>query len=66
MLLHYDQVGYLIISSFPWQHYIVGIGLGDGQHGDGMELAGIPEGIPSQAEYLAEYCHAAISHIDKY
>ncbi|GMY27793.1 probable acyl-CoA dehydrogenase IBR3 [Fagus crenata] len=40
-------------------HYIVGIGLGDGQHPDGMELAGIPEGIPSQAEYLAEYCHAA-------
>uniref|UniRef100_A0A2N9FQY1 Aminoglycoside phosphotransferase domain-containing protein n=2 Tax=Fagus sylvatica TaxID=28930 RepID=A0A2N9FQY1_FAGSY len=40
-------------------HYIVGIGLGDGQHGDGMELAGIPEGIPSQAEYLVEYCHAA-------
>ncbi len=44
----------------------MGIGLGDGQHGDGMELAGIPEGIPSQAEYLVEYCHAAVSHIDKY
>ncbi|KAK7836394.1 putative acyl-coa dehydrogenase ibr3 [Quercus suber] len=41
-------------------HYIVSIGLGDGQQGEGMELAGIPEGVPSLAEYLAEYCYAAI------
>ncbi|XP_075655544.1 putative acyl-CoA dehydrogenase IBR3 [Castanea sativa] len=40
-------------------HYILRIGLGDGQQGEGMELAGIPEGIPSLAEYLAEYCYAA-------
>nr|POF05279.1 putative acyl-coa dehydrogenase ibr3 [Quercus suber] len=40
-------------------HYIVSIGLGDGQQGEGMELAGIPEGVPSLAEYLAEYCYAA-------
>lgn len=42
------------------------IGLGDGQQGEGMELTGIPEGIPSLAEYLAEYCYAAVSHIDKF
>ncbi|WCJ23452.1 acyl-CoA dehydrogenase-related [Euphorbia peplus] len=27
--------------------------------GKGFELTGIPEGIPSQAEYLAEYCSAS-------
>lgn len=56
----------VIVFFFPWQHYILRIGLGDGQQGEGMELAGIPEGIPSLAEYLAEYCHAAVSHIDKF
>lgn len=37
--------------------------LGKAQLGEGMELAGMPEGIPSQAEYLAEYCSAAVSCI---
>ncbi|XP_059457105.1 probable acyl-CoA dehydrogenase IBR3 [Corylus avellana] len=41
-------------------HYFVDWGLlGKAQLGEGMELAGMPEGIPSQAEYLAEYCSAA-------
>lgn len=26
----------------------------------GFEYTGTPEGIPSQAEYLAEYCSAAV------
>lgn len=30
------------------------------QLGKGFELTGIPEGIPSQAEYLAEYCSASV------
>lgn len=28
---------------------------------EGMERTGIPEGIPSLAEYLAEYCSSAVS-----
>jgi acyl-CoA dehydrogenase len=30
------------------------------QVGKGFELTRIPEGIPSQAEYLAEYCSASV------
>lgn len=37
--------------------------LGKEQPGEGMELAGLPKGIPSLAEYLAEYCFAAVSCI---
>jgi hypothetical protein len=51
----------VIVTFFPWQHYIVDTGLGKEQLGEGMELAGLPKGIPSQAEYLAEYCFAAVS-----
>uniref|UniRef100_A0A2P2LE15 Uncharacterized protein MANES_03G198800 n=2 Tax=Rhizophora mucronata TaxID=61149 RepID=A0A2P2LE15_RHIMU len=39
--------------------YIVDVNLGNEQLGEGFELAGIPEGIPSQAEYLAGYCSAS-------
>ena len=30
------------------------------QVGQGFELTRIPEGIPSLAEYLAEYCSASV------
>ncbi|OAY56054.1 hypothetical protein MANES_03G198800v8 [Manihot esculenta] len=39
--------------------YIVDTNLDNQQLGKGFELTGIPEGIPSQAEYLAEYCSAS-------
>ncbi|XVE82179.1 hypothetical protein DITRI_Ditri15bG0126300 [Diplodiscus trichospermus] len=39
--------------------YTVQIGLETEQLGKGLELIGIPEGIPSQAEFLAEYCFEA-------
>lgn len=32
------------------------------QVGKGFELTRIPEGIPSQAEYLAEYCAASVKN----
>ncbi|XP_077218202.1 acyl-CoA dehydrogenase-like protein isoform X2 [Tasmannia lanceolata] len=40
-------------------HYIVDGRVRDAQSYDGFEFSGIPEGIPSQAEYLADYCFAA-------
>ncbi|KAF9673266.1 hypothetical protein SADUNF_Sadunf10G0006400 [Salix dunnii] len=39
--------------------YIVDVNLENQQVGKGFELTRIPEGIPSQAEYLAEYCSAS-------
>ncbi|KAK1280278.1 hypothetical protein QJS04_geneDACA019763 [Acorus gramineus] len=39
--------------------YIVDIRLGDEKSYRGLEFTGIPEGFPSQAEYLAEYCSAS-------
>ncbi|GFZ13976.1 acyl-CoA dehydrogenase-like protein [Actinidia rufa] len=39
--------------------YIVDAGLDKPHQDEGLEVAGIPEGIPSLAEYLAEYCSAA-------
>lgn len=39
--------------------YIVDLRLEDGEAFDGFEFNHIPEGIPSQAEYLAGYCSAA-------
>jgi hypothetical protein len=35
------------------------------QVGQGFELTRIPEGIPSQAEYLAGYCSASVKPIVK-
>ncbi|CAA3030184.1 probable acyl- dehydrogenase IBR3 [Olea europaea subsp. europaea] len=40
-------------------HYIVNIALDEVQENGGLELTGIPEGVPSLAEYLAYYCSAA-------
>lgn len=39
--------------------YLVDVNLDHPQLGTGFEFTGIPEGIPSQAEYLAEYCFAS-------
>ncbi|XP_058000927.1 probable acyl-CoA dehydrogenase IBR3 isoform X2 [Hevea brasiliensis] len=39
--------------------YIADMNLHNEQLGKGFELTGIPEGIPSQAEYLAEYCSSS-------
>ncbi|KAK2645497.1 hypothetical protein Ddye_020692 [Dipteronia dyeriana] len=39
--------------------YLVEIGQKEKQVGQGFELAGIPEGIPSLPEFLADYCSAA-------
>lgn len=44
-----------------WQPYIVQMGLEMEEPGKGLEIIGIPEGIPSQAEFLAEYCLEAVS-----
>ena len=43
-----------------WQPYIADMGL-DKMH-KGLEHSGIP-GIPTQAEYLAEYCSLSVSAI---
>ncbi|KAL6526504.1 hypothetical protein OROGR_015594 [Orobanche gracilis] len=40
-------------------HYFVDISLDKVEKYGGLELAGIPEGIPSLADYLADYCAAA-------
>lgn len=48
-----------------WQAYNVDINLENQQAGKGFELTGIPEGIPSQAEFLAEYCSASVRSIVK-
>ncbi|KAF8038264.1 hypothetical protein BT93_B0960 [Corymbia citriodora subsp. variegata] len=39
--------------------YITDHKSGQARLGQGFELSGIPEGIPSMAEYLAEYCSAS-------
>ncbi|XP_042518244.1 probable acyl-CoA dehydrogenase IBR3 [Macadamia integrifolia] len=51
-----NQMCDVAYSSLP---YIADLGLGKGQFYDGFEFTGTPEGIPSQAEYLAEYCRAS-------
>ncbi|XWS39007.1 hypothetical protein CRYUN_Cryun18bG0013000 [Craigia yunnanensis] len=45
--------------AFSCMPYIVHMGLETKQPGKGLEIIGIPEGIPSQAEFLAEYCFEA-------
>lgn len=37
------------------------IDLGRLEQNDGLEVSGIPEGIPSLPEYLADYCSASVS-----
>ncbi|KAJ8623253.1 hypothetical protein MRB53_031782 [Persea americana] len=39
--------------------YIVDVRLGGSSSSDGLERRGIPEGIPTMTEYLAEYCSYA-------
>ncbi|CAI9765849.1 unnamed protein product [Fraxinus pennsylvanica] len=40
-------------------HYIVDFALDEVQENGGLESTGIPDGVPSLAEYLAYYCSAA-------
>ncbi|KAK3017984.1 hypothetical protein RJ639_002741 [Escallonia herrerae] len=40
-------------------HYTVDFALDKVHEHDGIEVTGIPEGIPSLAQYLADYCSAA-------
>ena len=60
--MHLD-VSWLIDSFLSLQMYIVDAGLDKPHQDEGLEVAGIPEGIPSLAEYLAEYCSAAVRSI---
>lgn len=49
----------LITYSLSWQPYTVI--MGQNKHLDaGFEVTGVPEGIPSQAEFLADYCSASV------
>ena len=52
----------LITYSLSWQPYTVVIG--QNKHLDaGFEVTGIPEGIPSQAKFLDDYCSASVRHM---
>ncbi|KAM6545065.1 hypothetical protein CsatB_025801 [Cannabis sativa] len=42
--------------AYSSMHYVNDLAVDKSQISEGMELTGIPEGIPSLAEYLAEYC----------
>lgn len=44
------------------QHYVVDYASDKVGQDKGLEEAGIPEGIPSMAEYVAEYCSAAVRY----
>lgn len=48
----------LITTFIPLQPYNVDLGV---EHGEGLEQTGVPEGIPSQAQYVAEYCSSSVS-----
>lgn len=50
----------LLLSSVPCQHYVVDISLDKVEQNDGLEFTGIPEGVPTLAEYLAEYCAVTV------
>uniref|UniRef100_A0A1D1YFM1 Acyl-CoA dehydrogenase family member 11 n=1 Tax=Anthurium amnicola TaxID=1678845 RepID=A0A1D1YFM1_9ARAE len=45
--------------AYSCMHYIAELTLTEAKFGGGLESTGIPEGIPSLAEYLADYCSAA-------
>lgn len=49
-------------SSWYWQHYIVNVQLDKEHVSEGLETAGLPEGILSMPEFLLEYCSASVSH----
>lgn len=46
----------MFVLSVTCQHYIVDISLDRVEKNGGLEFTEIPEGIPTLAEYLAEYC----------
>ncbi|KAF2310938.1 hypothetical protein GH714_018666 [Hevea brasiliensis] len=54
-----DRVIVFLTGNCPLLAYIVDVNLDNQQLEKGFELTGVPEGIPSQAEYLAEYCCAS-------
>lgn len=49
---------------FLWQCYVKDIGEKSVQ--EGMERSGLPQGIPSLPEFLAEYCSLAVSAVTIY
>lgn len=49
-----------VSSTVSCQHYIVDISLDKVEKNGGLEFTGIPEGIPTLAEYLAEYCATTV------
>ncbi|KAK6146188.1 hypothetical protein DH2020_020057 [Rehmannia glutinosa] len=51
--------------AYSCMHYIVDISLDKVEKNGGLELTGIPEGVPSLADYLADYCAAAESPIPR-
>lgn len=52
---------FLLLS---WKTYIADVGPENVR--EGMERSGLPEGIPSLPEYLAEYCSLAVSVLNIY
>lgn len=49
--------------TFIVQPYVVDTSIDKIGQDKGWEETVIPEGIPSMAEYVAEYCSAAVSHV---
>jgi len=49
---------------FSWKTYIADIGSENVR--EGMERSGLPEGIPSLPEYLADYCSLAVRVLNIY
>lgn len=56
----------MLICSVSCQHYIVDISLDKVEKNEGLELTGIPEGVPSLAEYLADYCASTVRTLDDF
>lgn len=48
----------MITTFIPLQPYNLDLGV---ELGEGLEQTGVPEGIPSQAQYVAEYCSSSVS-----
>lgn len=64
MLSHVAEVVIGLTSFLPcWQPYIVQISDDQGGLQKGFESTRCPEGIPSMAEYLADYCSSAVISI---
>ena len=43
------------------QHYVMDLAVDKDQIGKGIEVTGIPEGVPSLPEYLAMYFSSSVS-----